>query len=255
MRITLLCHKCIRDNQRELAKLYSEVVREDGHYVLKCDRGHETSLVLVDEKYAILFEIALHAIVDGYHREAIASAAASLERFYEFATRVIHVENGVPLEEFAECWKHVKSQSERQLGMFLAIYALHFKRAPAVLSPKSVKHRNDVIHKGVIPNSKEAISYLSEVSSLIGEGVIKLREGASSGLKTVCLETWKKSSGQNLSLSSSHLGPSVAEAVFRNTTIESRLHEIRARAAALQSTRPKTIKALIAANTPFRIDI
>jgi hypothetical protein len=255
MRITLLCYKCIDENKGELAKLYSEVVREDGHYTLTCDRGHESSLLLIDEKYAILFEIALHAIVDGYHREAVASATASLERFYEFATRVMLRESGVSPGEFENAWGHVRSQSERQLGMFLATFTLHFKCAPSVLAKKSVERRNDVIHKGVIPSEENAVGYLAEVSSLIGETVIKLREGASSGLKAVCLGNWKKSSERNFAFSSSHLGPHVAEPIFRNTTIESRLQNIRAKAAAVESTNPRTRKSLSAANRPFRIDV
>lgn len=55
----------------------------------------------------MLFEIALNAIVDGYQREAVSSFAASIERFYEFAIRVLTRTSQVPRDIIESAWKAV----------------------------------------------------------------------------------------------------------------------------------------------------
>jgi len=57
------------------------------------------------------------------------------------------------------CWKEVSSQSERQLGAFVFVWATNFGKAPALLPNALVKFRNEVIHKGKIPSKEEALRY------------------------------------------------------------------------------------------------
>jgi hypothetical protein len=51
-------------------------------------------------KFEVLFDLAANAIVDGYYREAIASFAASLERFFEFFVHVACLKQGVEEDVF-----------------------------------------------------------------------------------------------------------------------------------------------------------
>lgn len=64
-------------------------------------------------------------------------------------------------------WKHVSSQSERQLGAFIFLFTQHFKTQPELLSNDLVKLRNKVIHKGKIPTKDEAIEYGQKILELI----------------------------------------------------------------------------------------
>jgi hypothetical protein len=111
----------------------------------------------------MLFEIGLHAILDGYNREAVSSFHAAYERFHEFYVRVVCCSNGTDLNVFNEAWRSL-ALSERQLGAFVITYVIHESIAPELLDKSKkingkdpIKFRNDVIHKGIIPTREEAI--------------------------------------------------------------------------------------------------
>lgn len=61
------------------------------------------------------------------------------------------------MEELAlQIFKKVSRQSERQFGAFVFVRALVDGTSPSVLSQASVKFRNKVVHKGVIPTRRQA---------------------------------------------------------------------------------------------------
>jgi hypothetical protein len=93
-------------------------VRDDGIYEFECPEGHHSSTVLLTPKHEVLFANASNALLDGYLRDAIASFAASLERYYEFTIRVICRSKSIFQQDVIDCWKLVSKQSERQLGAF-----------------------------------------------------------------------------------------------------------------------------------------
>ena len=125
----------------------------------------------------MLFEIGVHAIVDGYYREAISSFASSLERFYEFFIRVAQEHLCASDLPFKNCWKKVSKQSERQLGAFIFLWSAVFGDAPNLLANDQVELRNAVIHKGKIPTKGEAILYGNKVLQLLHQylGEMKLK--------------------------------------------------------------------------------
>ena len=133
--------------------------RDDGRYELICSSGHETTTVLQQQKFEVLFEIGAHAILDGYYREAVSSFTSSLERFYEFVIRVL-LESSSGSDSLCQaCWASVSNQSERQLGAFIFLWASQLGAKPTLLSRAMVEYRNDVIHKGKIPTKDEAMKY------------------------------------------------------------------------------------------------
>lgn len=141
--------------------------RDDGRYEVRCSHGHQTTTILQQQKFEVLFEIGTHAILDGYYREAVSSFTSSLERFYEFAIRVL-LENVSKSDGlFQSCWKKVSSQSERQLGAFVFLWASHFGEAPKLLSNDLVSFRNNVVHKGKIPTKDEAVNYGNAVLDVL----------------------------------------------------------------------------------------
>jgi hypothetical protein len=110
-----------------------ETIREDGLYTGKCPQGHNLLFATQTLPHELLFEIALNAIADGYNREAVSSFTASMERFFEFAIRVIAKKHGVPDASFADAWTAVSKQSERQLGAYIFMYLVDFATPPRLL--------------------------------------------------------------------------------------------------------------------------
>ena len=183
MKIPISCLLCDLPDEDGTSDdtLYLKPVQEDGIYTLTCNHGHHTKVVLQDEKCQILFEIALNAIVDGYYREAVASATAALERYYEFFVQTACAYLRVDQAELETAWKAVEKQSERQLGMFMVAHLLLFKKAPEILKDRGdvgVNFRNRVVHKGEIPTESQAIAYCDGVLKLIYASLDLLRASA-----------------------------------------------------------------------------
>ncbi|KXB30773.1 hypothetical protein AT959_08555 [Dechloromonas denitrificans] len=168
--------QCFQELGRPTDEFSHVGFRDDGRYEIKCSLGHETATVLQQQKFEVLFDIGAHAILDGYYREAVSSFTSSLERFYEFALRVFLEQASKSEELFQNCWKKVANQSERQLGAFVFLWASNFGESPELLSNPQVSFRNEVIHKGKIPTSEEAVRYGNSVLGVLRPKMLALRE-------------------------------------------------------------------------------
>jgi hypothetical protein len=157
------------------AVFHVEAIREDGLYTGKCPRGHDLLVATQTLRHEMLFEIALNAIVDGYRREAISSFASSVERFFEFALRVLARNRQVAPEVFDAAWKVVAVQSERQLGAYAFLYVVTFGEVPCLLNTNMVKLRNDVIHHGRLPDRDEVLKFGAAAYEVIEAGIKQLR--------------------------------------------------------------------------------
>ena len=176
MRLLVPCMQCFQEFGKPTEEFSHVEFRDDGRYEIKCSFGHETTTVLQQQKFEILFDIGAHAILDGYYREAVSSFTSSLERFYEFALRVFLEKDSKSDDLFQSCWKKVASQSERQLGAFVFLWASNFNEAPELLSNSEVSFRNDVIHKGKIPTRTQAIRYGDSILSVLRPKMLAIRE-------------------------------------------------------------------------------
>jgi hypothetical protein len=158
--------------------------QDSGRYQFTCTKGHKTVTILQVQKFEVLFEIGANAINDGYFREAITSFASSLERFYEFAMRVLLVKMQPAKPDFFDkMWKPLKNSSERQLGAFIATWSAHYGEALSLLTEGEVKLRNDVVHKGRIPMRDEAVSFGQRVLDLAREQIATLRSDCEEGVR------------------------------------------------------------------------
>jgi len=190
MIVRLFCPKCaIETNKKMQGRLDIEVpvpvsqLADDGRYEVRCGIGHESTVILDNIKFELLFEMGLNAIFDGYPREAVSSFASSLERFYEFYWRVAMRHTGVPATELDQAWKPMSKMSERQLGAFITASTVLTGSKPRLLNPnRQVPFRNSVIHNGYVPTKEEAIEFGNTVMELIFEGLDQLRELDSSSL-------------------------------------------------------------------------
>jgi hypothetical protein len=169
MRIPLACMKCFQERGTPDDIVYPAELQDNGLYRMTCRAGHETVTSAQEQKFELLFELAAHAIVDGYYREAVLSFTSSLERFYEFYIRVICRKHGIveSISSFDDAWRNVAAQSERQLGAYIFVYLLE-NGSPAQLLPQNlITLRNNVVHRGKIPTKKEASDYGQSILELI----------------------------------------------------------------------------------------
>lgn len=171
MRIEITCPQCLRephnDNGFRLFKMQPQQLIDDGIHRVVCGKGHEYIVELKAQKFEMLFDIAVNAISDGYMREAVASFAASLERFYEFFIKY-HIHSlGIDESILLDTWKEVSNQSERQLGAFTFLFLAKYNEKAQTLDSNTVGFRNSVIHKGYIPSEADAIDFGNKVYSVI----------------------------------------------------------------------------------------
>lgn len=127
--------------------------------------SHLCVVYLTNFKFDLLFESSLNAIKDNYYRDAVVSAATSLERFYEHCIEILVQK--VDKKKKDEVWKFVRKHSERQLGAFCYLFLNSVDALPLVLEPKLVEIRNSVVHKGRFPTKVEAIIFAEAVCKII----------------------------------------------------------------------------------------
>lgn len=181
MEFPTTCPTCAHENRVEFAD--SSV-----HDVICAQCGARYCVFLRKQKFEVLFDLGTRALMDGYAREAVASFAAALERFLEFYVRAATLERAAGTEvDFASAlaaldgtWRHVASQSERQLGMFALAYLLREGHEPEFLTPRGLgtEFRNRVIHRGSLPTRAEVEAYAASVFALIDRLLTELGAGA-----------------------------------------------------------------------------
>lgn len=186
MIVRLFCPKCAYEvTQKKMPRAYIEVpvpvseIKDDGEYEVRCDAGHVSAVTLDNIKFELLFELGLNALLDNYPREAISSFSSSLERFQEFYWRVVMMHFSVPTSVIESAWKSMSRQSERQLSAYASASIVLTKAEPLVLNPnKETQLRNNVIHKGYVPNFEEAVAFGDAVMEIINAALEVLRNTA-----------------------------------------------------------------------------
>jgi len=187
---TLNCMKCFAEDGIPSDKFYTSALNDEGFYELVCEKGHETIVILQEQKFEILFEIGAHALIDGYPDAAVTRFAVALERFYEFYSEVVLLKQGIRVEEFSTMWKNMSNLSERQFGAFLVAYQLDKSNhrneiLPTLIEKECANFRNKVTHKGYIPSDKEARNYGRKFYNFMGEFLIHIKKHYSQELSQV----------------------------------------------------------------------
>ncbi|TWD47912.1 hypothetical protein FB480_1101 [Agrobacterium vitis] len=140
-----------------------------------CPKGHRTVTIIQQEKFELLSEMAIKAIVDGYYRDAVASFSGALERLYEFFTKITCRKRGIKNDEFSKFWNPLSKQSERQLGAFATAFLIETEATPKLLANNQTTLRNEVIHKGKFPTREETIRFGQAVADCAHPILEKLR--------------------------------------------------------------------------------
>lgn len=180
MLLNLFCGECIKESMKNNDLFTVEImvpvsqISESGIYDVICDKGHKTKVAVLNNKFELLFDLGFNGLIDGYYREAVSSFTASLERFYEFFIRVA-LHNEIKIDLIEDVWKSVKSQSERQLGAYIFLYLKTVGGKPLLLNNNTVSFRNDVIHKGYIPDKEQALEYGENVRKIVNDAIYEMK--------------------------------------------------------------------------------
>lgn len=176
MRIPTSCMTCgmaaLDAEQAPPTKWFLVDLNDDAVYAAECEKGHKIVAVLDALKYEVLFESGACALLCGFHREAVTSFGTALERFFEFCVRVFWEAGGTPVTVVDETWKHMRKQTERQIGAFLALYAARFKEAfpwQRLRMQQMTELRNEVVHHGRLPSQDDAKAYGRDVFNVVAE--------------------------------------------------------------------------------------
>lgn len=161
MKVPFECEYCseeIRESGVEKDYIVFLPLQSDRTYLFKCHEGHDCKVVLNNPLFEIVFEIACHAIVEGYYREAIVSYTTCLERFYEYILRGTLRKNGFNDAVIEKAWKTVK-KSDEQRTVIDFVYCLFNGNRPALMESSFSNLRNNVVHNGLIPDEKQSIKF------------------------------------------------------------------------------------------------
>lgn len=173
MKLEVLCPQCIKENLP--LRPYQVEVTDHGFYEFTCDRGHDALMLLHVPRHELLFDSGAAALLDGYPREAVASFAAAVERFYEYIVRVFARSRNIDPLQLAKTWKSVQKQSERQLGAFRFLYLMEFGTAAPDMEA-ALPFRNRVIHQGHFPSHADALDYGEKCLLHMTDILLKLSE-------------------------------------------------------------------------------
>lgn len=176
MKLISKCVHCIMEGYNRDDVINISQFREDNIYLWTCPNGHELKECLLNEKFELLFDFGILALLDGYPREAISSFAVARERFHEFCIEVFLVDRNILPNDLENTWKAVASQSERQLGAFYYLYLNKFQRVPPWREfDKYSKLRNKAVHQGYFPSIEEANNYAQHVYDYVWRIIEELR--------------------------------------------------------------------------------
>ncbi|MEQ1517623.1 MAG: hypothetical protein ABL931_14160 [Usitatibacteraceae bacterium] len=162
MKIFAMCMEC----QKELGHpSFEPIIADyfnDAVAYIECSKGHKSAVLLQSQKFEILLESSVNALLEGYTIEAASTLSAAYERFFEFAINVFCKKNAITKLALEETFKQVSKQSERQIGGFLFLHLLIFG-THYTLNKKIPELRNKVIHQGYIPTPEEVITFGEQI--------------------------------------------------------------------------------------------
>lgn len=171
MKVLLICMECSQESSLLDLQPVTVAMNDERFFEMTCSKGHRSLTIIQQPKHEVLFELGMNALVDGYPREAVTSFASCLENFYEFCIKHVSLYKGVDKACFEAGWKPMAKQSERQLGAFIMLWLNYFGSAPSLLKSNSKELRNKVVHKGCIPEIKQAINFGDDVVTCISSNL------------------------------------------------------------------------------------
>lgn len=208
MKISTPCMQCFIETNHPGAFITGDYY-DDLTVNIKCEKGHNSSVMLQSQKFEVLLESAANALLDDYTIEAASAFSSAYERFLEFCIRVLCDKRGVGKSEFKETFKQMSERSERQLGAFLFLHLLEFGKSYKLRNKEITKFRNKIIHNGYIPSPEEVKKFARHIYSEIYI-ITKL-------LRTTCAQNIQNITSEYLKERSSNIGSDVNKTVSTGT--------------------------------------
>jgi hypothetical protein len=187
MELTLNCMMCTKLHGLGSSEYVSSPYYEDRATIHTCTRGHKNVTMVQSHKFEVLLESGANALLAGFTVEASTSTAAALERYFEFALQVLLTHRGMSREVYNLVFAEMSSQSERQLGAFMAQWAQEFGEAYSF--PKNyLRNRNRVVHKGHMPAPDECSAFCGVVYGEIVKLQAKLAARCQDAINKVVMQ-------------------------------------------------------------------
>lgn len=188
MKIPVGCMQCLTKNMEMTSYPIIDNINEQDYYEVKCEHGHTNYYYFQNEKFDILFTLAIQALCDGYNREAYLNFVASLERFYEFGVRLMTKINGTTPEDYATLNKQLNSNSERELGAYCSLFLATKKEPAKILTNSQRNYRNRVVHQGVSPSRVKTVELGESVYNLIRNDFLFFNENYPNVVNELCFD-------------------------------------------------------------------
>lgn len=188
MKLVLNCMKCLALDGHPIGEFADVPYYEDRIAIHQCSRGHQNATMLQSHKFEVLLESGANALMAGFTVEAATSMAAALERYMEFAAQVLLTHRNMPADLYVKMFKELSSSSERQLGVFTALWALEFFEVYIRPQKTYVEVRNRVVHKGHMPTPEECSAFCGVVYAEIFKLQAKLRERCQDAINKVVMQ-------------------------------------------------------------------
>lgn len=169
LKVIQTCPQCLNQinesNSSWLNATYAMEAGNEDTFEFTCANGHKNTFFLNVPRFSLHFENGLEAYLNENYIEAFMSFYSALEEYrLEFAKSYLHMFCDVPYGVVTDQFKEISKQSERIYGAYISAYLGYFKRPVditqsknfyPILSNKTVKLRNKIVHKGHYPFKKE----------------------------------------------------------------------------------------------------
>ena len=84
MKLLISCQKCLTEDKINDLNFVEVEMCDDGIYKMKCDKGHQSTIFIQEQKFEILFDLGAMAFMDGYYREAVPASRHRSKDFMNF---------------------------------------------------------------------------------------------------------------------------------------------------------------------------
>lgn len=167
MQITHRCPKCKESPQ------YINIEIDEGFFngkTVLCNNGHEHFFISTSPRFQYLLQIGIESYLKGFYFECFHSLYAAYEAYKaEFVASHFFNETN-DIETSKKMLKKV-DRSERLEGAYVSSFiSLSNGRTPNMIPNSVVTLRNNIVHKGILPNQESCIKTGNIIFRFIGEG-------------------------------------------------------------------------------------
>ena len=168
------CPQCFQDDGHPLKSFFDSYISDDDISEHICPRGHKFLIMSRNDKYRILFDIAVMQLQDGYYNNSILNSYTALEEFMKSFIKFSLYVSGSSVECILNVCKLIK-RSENKKGAFILNF---FQEFSEMIDTKKLEKfssiRNSIIHDGEFVNHDKAYEYCEEMYVFISDILLRI---------------------------------------------------------------------------------